>query len=122
MSTRAVKIVVLAGSLIALAFGAVIVQVVSHRVWERRVWSCYAALGSGTERLKESFVIPTPCRAATIGIANIGLPNAQVLFEFRPPRTMWLSHVLRTVEYDTFMIELTRRDGYVSAHIHHGSL
>jgi uncharacterized membrane protein len=107
--------------LMTLGLVAMIVQTVSHRLWEKRVWSCYEALGSGNARLKERFVVPPVCRPAQIAIAELGTPNAEVLFAFRPPRTMWLSYVLGSVDYDGYVIELRRRDGYVSARMHHGS-
>src|SRR5712691_11826066 len=99
------KILIAAGVLVTLALIAMIVQVLSHRMWERRVWSCYAALGSGTTPLNDRLLIPPVCNTGAILVSNLGAPNAEVLFAFRPPRTMWLSYVLRTVDYDSYTIE-----------------
>ena len=115
------KTLIVAGVVLTIGFVAVTVQVVSHRLWERRVWSCYAALGSGTLPLKARFVVPPSCRAGEMMIADLGTPDAAVLFGFRPPRTMWVSYVLGTVEYDSYTIEVRRRNGAAGAQIHHGS-
>jgi hypothetical protein len=115
------KMLIAAGVLITLALVAMIVQVVSHRMWERRVWSCYSALGSGVTPLPDRLLIPPVCKANAILVNNLGSANAEVVFGFRPPTTMWLSYVLRTVEYDSYTIEVSRRDGVTRAHMHHGS-
>ena len=115
------KLLIAAGVLISLALLAMIVQVVSHRMWEKRVWACYAALGSGQTALPDRLLVPPPCKADAILINGLGSPNAAVLFAFQPPPTMWFSYMLRTVEYDSYTIEVRRRDGVTKAELHHGS-
>ena len=115
------KTLIAAGVLLVIALIAVVVQVVSHRAWERRVWACYTDLGSGTVPLRARFTVPERCRASEIIVADLGAPNAEVLFGFRPPRAMWVSYALRTVDYDTYVIEVRQRDGRAFAQIHHGS-
>ena len=115
------KILIAAGVLLAIALIAVVVQVVSHRSWERRVWACYADLGSGTIPLKTRFAIPERCQASEMVVADLGAPNAEVLFGFRPPRAMWVSYAMRTADYDSYVIEVRQRDGRTYAQIHHGS-
>jgi hypothetical protein len=109
------------GVLVALGFAASLAQSVSQRMWERRVWSCYAALGSGETPLKARFLLPPMCRGTAILISNLGAPDAEVLLQFRPPQTMWLSYLMRTVDYDTYVIEIRTRDGVTRARLHHGS-
>ena len=115
------KLLIAAGVLITLFLAALIVQVVSHRIWEGRVWACYAALGSGQAALPDLLLIPPPCKADAIFVNRLGSPNAEVMFGFRPPPTMWFSYMLRTVEYDSYTIEVSRRDGVLKAQLHHGS-
>ena len=115
------KLLIAAGVLISLALVALIVQVVSHRMWEKRVWACFAALGSGQTPLPDRLLIPAPCKADAIYVNGLGTPNAQIMFGFQPPKTMWFSYMLRTVEYDSYMIEVSRRDGVTKAQLHHGS-
>src|SRR6476661_5554667 len=115
------KWVVAFAILMTIGLIAMIVQAVSHRTWERRVWTCYEALGSGNAHLKERFVLPPACRSAQIVVSALGKPEAQVLLAFRPPPTMWLSYAFGSVDYDSYAIELRRRDGYVTAQMHHGS-
>jgi len=106
--------------LVTLVLAAVIIQVVSRNAWERRVWSCYAALGSGAP-LKSRFLLPAVCTPTKILIEDLGTPKAQVLLGFMPPRSMWLSYVMETVNYDSYVIELHSHEGVTSARIHHGS-
>lgn len=115
------KLLIAVGVLITLAFAALIVQVVSHRMWDRRVWVCYAALGSGQTALPDRLLIPSPCKAEVIFVTGLGTPNAAIMLGFRPPPTMWFSYMLQTVEYDSYTIEVSRRDGVTKAQLHHGS-
>ena len=114
------KLLIAAGVLISLALVAMVMQVVSHRMWERRVWSCYAALGSGQTALPDRLLVPAPCKADAIFVNGLGTPNAQIVFGFRPPPTVWFSYMLRTVEYDSYTIEVSRRDSVLKAQLHHG--
>ena len=106
---------------LVIALVAVVVQVMSHRAWERQVWACYADLGSGSVPLRARFSVPSRCQSSEIAIADLGTPDAAVGFIFRPPRTMWVSYALRTADYDAYVIEVRRRDGRTVAQIHHGS-
>ena len=114
------KVLVTVGVLVTLGLAAMIVQTIAHRVWDRGVWSCYSALGSG-DPLKDRFLIPPACKATRTLVGDLGTPNAQVLLEFRPPRTMWISYLEGTVDYDTYVIELRRHEGVTRARMHHGS-
>jgi len=115
------KTLIVAGIVLAVAFVAAAVQIVSHRMWERRVWTCYEALGSGTVPLKTRFLVPPACRGDAMMVADLGTPDAAVVFAFRPPRTMWVSYAFGTVDYDSYSIEVHRRNGAPAAEIHHGS-
>ena len=86
--------------LISLALVAMIEQVVSHRMWDRRVWACYAALGSGQTALPDRLLIPPSCKAYAIYLNGLGTRNAQIMFA---------------------MIKVSRRDGVMKAQLHHGS-
>lgn len=116
------RILIGAAALIVLSLiVAMIMQVVSHRMWERRVWACFSALGSGERRVSDRLLVPPVCTPDAILVSNIGLPNAEVILAFKPPRTMWWSYAMRTVEYDSYSIELSRREGGTRAQLHHGS-
>ena len=106
--------------LLTLGLAMAIVQIVSRHTWERRVWSCYAALGSG-DPLKSSFPIPAACTATTMGVQDLGTPRAEVLLAFEPPRSMWVSYLFDTAGYDSYLIELRNAEGVTRAHLHHGS-
>jgi hypothetical protein len=114
------KAVVCTIVLVMLASFAVIVQVVTRRTWERRVWSCYAALESGAP-LKSRFLIPEVCAPNKTLVGDLGTAKAHVLLGFRPPRTMWLAYVSGTVDYDSYVIELRNHEGVTRARVHHGS-
>jgi hypothetical protein len=115
------KILIAASVPLVIALIAVVVQLLSHRAWERRVWSCYRDLGSGTVPLRARFTVPQRCRTGDMVVADLGTPEARVLFGFRPPRTMWVSYALRTVDYDAYVIEVRQLEGRMRAQIHHGS-
>jgi hypothetical protein len=109
------------GVLVTLGLAAMIVQTVSREVWERKVWSCYDALGSGARPLKRRLLLPPVCKATGVLVSDLGAPNAQLVLGFQPPRTMWLSYALRTADYDSYAIEISTHAGITRAQIHHGS-
>jgi len=115
------KLVIIVVTVIVIAAAALVVQVMSHRSWEKGVWSCYAALGSGEAALANPLILPAKCSASAIAIRDLGKPTASVSLLFRPPTTMWVSHLMRTVEYDSYVIEISGRDSVVRAKMHHGS-
>lgn len=115
------KSLIAGGIIVAIGFVAAVVQVVSHRLWDGRVWACYRALGSGSAPLPSRMIVPADCRGGDMMIADLGTPNAAVTFGFRPPPTMWVSYALRTVDYDSYAIEVRQREGKTVAQIHHGS-
>jgi hypothetical protein len=115
------KTLIATGVIVAFIAGAVIIDVVSRRTWEARVWSCYSALGSGQAALPDRLLLPERCAASAVIIEDIGLPHAEVLLVFRPPRMMWLSYLLKSVDYDSYAIDVSRRAGVVRAKLHHGS-
>jgi hypothetical protein len=114
-------LVIAGGALIAIVALAFAMQAVSHRIWERRVWKCYAALGNGGTPLNDRFAVPPACRTAKIEVTDLGTPNAAIWLFFPPSATMWMSYALRTAGYDTYSIAVRRRDGSLRAEIHHGS-
>src|SRR5689334_10259533 len=115
------KTLISAAVIAGLVLVALIVQVVSRRVWDARVWSCYAALGGGEHALPVLFRIPSQCKATDIFVNRLGTPDAEVILGFRPPLTMWISYLARTADYDTYTIELRTRGAETQARIHHGS-
>jgi nitrous oxide reductase accessory protein NosL len=106
--------------LLTVGLAMAIVQIVSRHSWERRVWSCYAALGSG-EPLKSRVPIPATCAATGMLVQDLGSPKAEVLLGFEPPRSMWVSYLFDTAGYDSYLIELRNDGGVTRAHLHHGS-
>ena len=115
------RITIIVVAIVVIVLAAFVIQVASQRTWERRVWSCYGALGSGAP-LKDPFALPSSCAAADlISIRDLGKPSATLMIGFRPPVTMWISYATHTVEYDSYVIDVTSRDGALRARMSHGS-